>query len=516
MQSESTAQTTAVKGAKLNDEPLPITPTEKPKPAAKEQTPEEKANWKKVQDKVHSRMFPNAKPDKEEKAPAKAAAKEKAEATTEDTKAKGKSEATAPAKQPAKKESTDDSGKQGEKEKAKVETTEEEPKLKPSAKKEATPPSVDLEKLATSVATATAKAIKESEKKETKVEDEVPEGRRRDVAAIEFLEKNNPKYKGKLDAYKKFARAEAELAAKWEKENPGRKFDPTDEDHSDWYDKHEPDIDPDDITEARVELAAERRASALVEQATGSTKKEIDSLKLERDLERAERPIPNFVSRAFAKLAEAMGEDVMKAAAELKDAETLEDKDPAAHQTINALMPDLHNQTVAAARIFGTQGRAYDAKDPNHVAVAKAALELENVILEMPADEQKTPDGRTFAKLDEWAAMSDADKAKHWTIDANSMSLFLANKAAEKAKETYTLEREKAEKIAKAYGFIKNGEAHKEQVTKREEREEEADTNDKVRSPSTSSRTIVQPGVTASPQTAKTGGDRMLDRMFRR
>lgn len=512
MQTEQTAAP-AKRVAQLNDEPTPQTskPTEKPK--AKEQTAEEKGEWNKVKDKAFSRMFPNAKPEKdEEKAPAKAAAKEKGETETPDPKAKAKETAAAPAKAPAKKESTDDSGKQGEKEEGKVET-QPEPKLKPSAKKEAAPQSVDLEKLATTVATATAKAIKESEKKETKVDDEVPEGRRRDVAAIEHLEKTNPKYKGKLEAFKKFARAEAEHIAKWEKEN-GRKFDPTDEEHSEWYDKHEPDIDPDDITEARVEITAERRARELVERETGSTRKEIDTLKLERDLERAERPIPNFLQRNIAKLATAMGEDVAKAISELKENESLEARDPAAHQALNAILPDLSNQTIAAARIFGTEGRAYNPKDPHHVAVAQAAPELEAVILELPADQQKTPDGRTFAKLDEWAGMSDSDKAKHWTIDANSMSLFLANKAAEKAKETYKIEREKAENIARAYGFVKNGEAHKEQVATRQEREEDPDDNGKVRSPSTSSRTIHQPGVKVTPNTAKTGGDRMLDRMY--
>jgi hypothetical protein len=38
----------------------------------------------------------------------------------------------------------------------------------------------------------------------------------------------------------------------------------------------------------------------------------------------------------------------------------------------------------------------------------------------------------------------------------------------------------------------------------------------KTRSPSTASRTIIQPGVKVEPKTSKDGGDRMLDRMFRR
>jgi hypothetical protein len=491
--------------AQLQQQQQPAAKVEKEKP--KEKTAEQKEAWQKARDKAHSRMFPNAKP--EEKAPAKEKAEKAEGETKEKVEAKPKAE---------KQESTDGGdGKQGKKEEATATEVDAKPKLPPSAKKEEAPPAVDIEKLARSIAketaTATAQAIKESTAaKEVKVEDDVPEARRRDLEAIKHLEANNPRYKGKVEAYTKFAKAEADYVAKWERENPGQKFDAESEDHTDWYDRHEPAIDPDDITEAKVEL----KAKALVEREIGGTRKELDDIKLQRDVERAERELPVFHNRNLGLVAGAMGEEVAKAMSELKANESLEGKDPAAHNTLMAVLPELTAQTEAATRIFGTEGRAYNSADKNHAAVAKAALEFETLLLSQPEEKLKDAKGRMFVKLDEWAGMTPAQKANHWTINADLMTAFLANKAAEKAEANYKIEREKLESIAKAYGYTKNGAAEARQTTTTKEVEETEREPIKTRSPSTASRTIIQPGVKVEPKTSKDGGDRMLDRMFRR
>jgi hypothetical protein len=480
-----------------------------PKPAKeekpKERTAEQKEAWEKVREKAHSRMFPNAK--KEEKKDDKAKEPAKEEKATTEKKETAKAEEKKPEK--AAKESPTDGGEGKQVEK------EEKPKLE-TAKKEAPAPSVDYEKLATSVATATAKAIKESTpaKEEKNADDDVPEARRRDLSALEYLEANNPRYKGKKAEYVKFAKAEADYISKWEKDNPGRKFDADDEDHSAFYDRHEPEIHPRDLEDARVELAADRRAKALFEKESGSTRKELEEIKLQRDLERSDREVPMFVARNIALVSHAMGEDVAKAMSELKADETLEEKDPAAHAALVSILPDLHEQTKAAAHLFGTEGRAYNAKNPAHQAVARESTELEKLLLAQPESKLTDKQGRKYAKLDDWANMTPEQKANHWTINGDLMAAHLANRAAEKAETLYKTEREKAEKLAKAYGYVKAGASDTAQDKNSAEHEESEPENGKLRSPSTSSKTIIQPGVTTSPKTAKTGGDRMLDRMY--
>jgi hypothetical protein len=483
-------------------------PTEA-KPEKKSRTAEQEKLWQEARDKAHKRMFPNAKDEPKEK-PAKAPAKDAPKEDGAKADDKPKAEPKPPAKETPKEPADSGEGKQTE-DRPKAETPKPEPKA--TAKKEVATPPVDIERLAKSVAKETAEAM--SKKNEPKPDEDVPEARRRDLAAIDHLDSNNPKYKGAGAKFRKFAKDEAAFISQWEARHPGESFDPDSDEHAAWYDKHEPDIDPRDVLSAEVEIAAERKAEQIAERKSAATRKELDSIKLEREVERAERPVGAFVNRGIAVVAASLGEDIAKAFTELKEGETLEGKDPAAHQAIVAAIPDLQRQTVAAARIFGTEGRAYDANDPDHTAVAQSALELQAEVQQWPED-RRTSHGKLFATLDEWANMTDAQKARHWTISADLMSAYLAKKAGEKAAEIYKNRRAEVEKMLQAYGYVKNGAAQTAQTAPNVEREETPTEREKPRSPSTSTATVIQPGSVAKPKTSRDWADVMLDKMHRR
>jgi hypothetical protein len=479
---------------------------QKPAPKAAEKTkrtPEQEKLWTENKDKIHARMFPNAKPEA-----AKPAAKDAAKPADAKEKPAAKDAATEAAKEPA----DDGKGKQEKPEAAKA----PESKAEPPAKKEEPAPSVDYAKLAETVANATAKAIKDNKEPATaKPDEDVPAARRRDLDAIEYLATTDPAYKAKAAEYRKFAKAEVDYVAKWERENPGQSFDGESDEHSAWYDKHKPEIDADAIEEARIELITDRKAKALLEKESGSTRKEIESIRLERDIERAEAAVPHYFNRGVAIIANALGEDVAKAFTSLKENETLEASDPAAHNAISAMIPELDAQTKAATRIFGTEGRAFNPKDETHQAVAKEAMALQDLIAAQPADKQ-VQGGKRFAKLDEWANLTPEQKAQRWTINPDLMSQHLAYKAAQKAAENYKTEREKVEKLATAYGYQKIGASAAAQTAHNEKPAETATEREKPRSPSTSSATVIQPGNKAVPKNSKDTGDVILDKMFRR
>jgi hypothetical protein len=456
-----------------------------------------------VRDKIHKRMFGDRGKDEPKEKAKPEAKKEVAE----------------------KKDDKPSKAADASKETAAPSDVKPEPEEKPKAEPKAEKPEVDYERLAKSVAAETAKAMRDTPqpakeqpaaKPELNPDDEVPAARRRDLDAVKYLDANNPRYKGKLDAYRKFAKEEDSYISKWERDNPGRRFDPEDSEHEAWYDKHEPEIDPEDISEARIELTAERKAKSLVEKETGETRKEIERIRLERDVERAEALVPTFATRSQGMVIESMGAEIAEKLGKLKPNETLEDSDPAAHKALVTVLPSLGAKTRAAATIFGTNGRAYNDKDATHKEIAQEALAFEADILAGEEKSRTLQDGRTYAKLDDWANMSDAQKAKHWTIDANLMTHRLGEKAAKQASEIYKTERESLEKLARAYGYVKADGSKWEQKRTEETPEEAPATTQKPISPSTSTRTVISPGTKVEPKTSKDGGDVMLNKMFRR
>lgn len=482
-------------------------PAESAKPEKKTRTEEQKKAWEAASDKIHKRMYPNAK---EEKPAAKEAAKPAAKEEVAKADSKPKTEDAAPAKDAAKELADSGEGKQTDA-KPKAETPPPEPKV--TAKKEDAAPPVDIEKLAKSVAKETAEAM--TKKTEAKPDDDVPEARRRDLEAVDYLDTNNPRYKGAGAKYRKFAKDEAVHIAKWEAAHPGETFDPEADEHAGWYDKHEPELDARDLMTAEVEIASERKAQAIAAKETAKTQKEIESIRTERQVERAEAVVPQLSQRGFGIVASTLGESVVKALTELKEGETLEAKDPAAHVVLAKTIPELNAQTLEAARIFGTEGKVFNSKNAVHNVIAETAQEFENEILADPI-EKSTINGRKYAPYVKWLAMGADERANHWTMDANLLSSRLAQKASQKASELYKSEREKAEIIARAYGYTKNSEAQQEQVTNTEKAQETPAEREKPRSPSTSTATVIQPGTKVSPKTSKDGGDSLLDKMFRR
>lgn len=82
-----------------------------------------------------------------------------------------------------------------------------------------------------------------------------------DYETLLYLEKTDPKnWSGKPAAYLAYLKAHYAYQDDWMEKNPKQEFDPDDEEHKDWYDKHRPDIEPEMLKEARIRMSAEKAA----------------------------------------------------------------------------------------------------------------------------------------------------------------------------------------------------------------------------------------------------------------
>lgn len=87
-----------------------------------------------------------------------------------------------------------------------------------------------------------------------------------DYDALLYLETTDPKnWAGKPAAYLAYLKALYDYQDDWMAKNPKEEFNPDDEEHKDWYAKHQPAIDPEALKDARIRMAAEDAAMKKVQ-----------------------------------------------------------------------------------------------------------------------------------------------------------------------------------------------------------------------------------------------------------
>lgn len=226
------------------------------------------------------------------------------------------------------------------------------------------------------------------------------------------------KYKpGLVKRLAEAAKKELAYCEKWEAENPGRAFDATDEEHADWYAKHYPQIDDEDMTEARLTLKARK----LVEN---------------NPRVRAAEEAAIFAKAApeAAAIAEAVPAAVMSRFVEgpmdeasFKEWET---KNPA-HAT---LFKDaaVSSRTLAhEASLLWDGARRFDEQNPVHQTAAGYLKRFEAELL--ASGDQFDARGRKWVPLSTYATLPPEAKARCFTIEKQHLAQYMALSEADKA-----------------------------------------------------------------------------------
>lgn len=233
---------------------------------------------------------------------------------------------------------------------------------------------------------------------------------------------------------------------KWRDENPGKEFDPEDEEHNDFYERIEPDVTEREFRKAEVAMEADRIAE---EKLKKKLKDEVEPLK-ERQRQReakekveelrtriisdCEQTMASVLESILPNEAEAIKKNPEKASEIVK---ALEESDPEAfdvmRETSNAAMA-LIGETV---KLWNSDGLVpFDPKNPVHDAIRKFSLSKEQEIKKLPPSKQ-VHGGKRFATWAEMEKMGAAERERHWVLTDQHIVQMLKGEFAANAKAQY-------------------------------------------------------------------------------
>lgn len=324
------------------------------------------------------------------------------------------------------------------------------PPAKPVAAKK-TPPRVvppqperdraeENKELATSVAKAVASELKP--KSEAPPTVDISAEDKRKIEVLEHMGKLFPEHKDTANAYRRAITAQEEYEARWQSAHPDETFDPDGDEHKAFYQRNWVDI-PDDLeTEARIDLAAEKKLKPMQEKLAAAERERARADKLrdsEQVIQRDQAEAAKMVADQFED-----GPASLDAAAMAKYAE----ENPLEAQVYGHAI----NSTAHIARISHQLFNGlvdYDKANAAHVEVQRAANDLETSLLALPPESRLDDDGKLFLAYNDFHSLPEAKRAKYWTVDSKSLNQFVAGKNAEHAKIQLKNQREWIAKVTK-------------------------------------------------------------------
>lgn len=347
------------------------------------------------------------------------------------------------------------------------------------AKRAPTPDATELVKAATAAATkaaleaATVKKAEKADKPKAETED-LPEKYQNDIPILQRMEKMWPdKYKGLAEKFAKASRRVEAYRTKWEQENPGREFDPDDNEHSSFISSNEVDWEDGEYIDARAEIKAEQ----IVEKERTETKKKFDELEhrlTEKDLEPTIRKRQADVARELIK---ELDKDLLvlvdpDGRINKEELEKRQESDPEKVEAVMKAASKVAQFIDTAERILHPSGKfKFDEKNDRHVDVAKFLIDQEDLIL---ADEgsQIAPDGKRFSTREEWRDMDERERRRRWRLELPDLIYLKRLEQREIAKQTIEKWESRLAKVLEARGYKKGEEIKKgaEAVVEKEEK----------------------------------------------
>lgn len=245
-------------------------------------------------------------------------------------------------------------------------------------------------------------------------------------AVIEMMAQKDPKFAELPKQFDRFLKQESAYRKEWEKANPGKQFDPDDESHTEWYDKHEPTIDP------KTFYRAEARYLAAQEVEQREREKEA-KLSAERQQQEASGLVKSVTKAATDEIINRIAPDLAKKVG--GDLDKLDELDPAA-----GIVARRHAEQAAmvlpeVVKLLHPAGSGkLDLENPVHQQIVKQVTLIEETLKSKPSAETAYQ-GRQFTDMDTYLKMSPRERLGYWTIwnQPNMVSGIIANNFAKEA-----------------------------------------------------------------------------------
>lgn len=269
-----------------------------------------------------------------------------------------------------------------------------------------------------------------------------------DLEAIQFMEQADQKNAGLAVKFADFARKTYDYRSKWQKDNPGREFEPNDDDHEEFY-AGQP-VAFEAVQAAREQLKEHR----IIEKAAAPLRQEMSELK--RSLAE-EKETPRIRAVAFDGIRqliegaseEAKGIMIKDGNLDLSKAniERLKTEEPYIHGVLDSASRELTPIIEEIERVWNSPVRKpWDpARNPVHAQINRIAGESEALLLDQSTPpEQRVRDGKTFISGAEWnnrlaaaktAEAQSAIRRAYWTFDGHDIRRLAIGRTIGAAKE---------------------------------------------------------------------------------
>ena len=269
---------------------------------------------------------------------------------------------------------------------------------------------------------------------------------RNDYEVAKHLASIDPRFKDAPQIFLSNLKKSEDYAARWEQANPGKVFDPNDDEHDEFFQNISTPWSQSQFQNAAIDLLAEKKAEKIRKEQDGRIRS-VEATTARSELKPAVEQ--RFNSTAMS-IAQTLGEDIAKTL-ETSGFEGLGEQDPILGQVLGATLQQLHPFIEAAVHIDDPR-IGINPNDPMHKQWSMVVQQGEAAAAGT-RDEQ----GRMFARRADYARMSEAERANHWYLTTDHIIQGAMEYAAEQVQKITEAQKKQLEKL----GFTRQTAAKK-------------------------------------------------------
>ena len=302
-------------------------------------------------------------------------------------------------------------------------------------------PPIDISEIVSAAAEGAARGTRkiiEEQRAEAKKEEEAvdyPEQYKEEADELDALATLYPeKYSNLKQRLVDIDKSEAAYMESWKHKNPGSKFNPEDEEHSEFYAQNDVTIPAKHRAKAREHVTVEKSAAA--------ARNVVEKDRRERQVQQISASIPAQVNvaigGALVDLAkELSGIDIDQSKPESFN--SIETEDPTLARIALRFLPPAQKEITAALQL-GSGVVRYDPKNESHKAVADITRSIHETIMQASPDKREVIDGgvkKKYASPIDFERLSESQRKFHWTITPEHVASTIRERAKSEIRDFY-------------------------------------------------------------------------------
>lgn len=259
---------------------------------------------------------------------------------------------------------------------------------------------------------------------------------KRDYEVAQHLAKLDPRFKDAPEIIISNLKKAESYAEQWEAANPGKQFDPNDDEHDEFFAGIKTPWTQSQFQNAAIDLLAEKKTAKLRDE-QNERLRGVEAASARAVL----KPIvdQHFSATTIA-MAKALGDEVAKTL-ETEGWNGLAEHDPVLAQVMGATMQQMHPFIEAAVHIDDPR-IGLDKNDPMHQQWSVVVQQGEAMAQGMRDDQ-----GRLFARRADYARMTPAERARHWYLTTDHIIQGALEFAAEQVQKITESQKQQLEKL---------------------------------------------------------------------